>query len=93
VAGQLYAFYARGRELRRLVAIIGEASLSEEDSSFLAFAGDFEQHFVAQEGRRSVEETLDEAWQRLAPFGDEQLKRVSSETIERYRPQGRSGDA
>lgn len=88
VADQLYTFYARGRELRRLVAIIGEASLSEEDRSFLAFADDFEQRFVAQEGRRGIEETLNEAWSRLEPFGNEQLKRISPETIETYRAKG-----
>jgi V/A-type H+-transporting ATPase subunit B len=86
VAGQLYAFYARGRELRRLVAIIGEASLSAEDQSFLDFADDFERHFVAQGGRRSISETIDEAWRRLAPFADGQLKRISTTTIEQYRP-------
>jgi V/A-type H+-transporting ATPase subunit B len=87
LADQLYAFYARGRELRRLVAIIGEASLSNEDRSYLAFADDFERHFVAQPQRRSAVETLEEAWQRLAPFGDEQLKRISTTTIDRFRHQ------
>jgi V/A-type H+-transporting ATPase subunit B len=90
VADQLYAFYARGRELRRLVAIIGEASLSAEDRSFLDFADDFERHFVGQAGRRSIGQTIDEAWRRLAPFADDQLKRISTTTIERYRPRENS---
>ena len=36
VADQLYAALARGRDLRRLVSIIGEAALSERDRSYLA---------------------------------------------------------
>jgi V/A-type H+-transporting ATPase subunit B len=48
VADQLYAALARGRDLRRLVSIIGEAALSECDRSYLAFAQDFEQSFVNQ---------------------------------------------
>ena len=86
VADQLYAFYARGRELRRLVAIIGEASLSPDDRSFLVFADDFEQRFIGQQGRRSVEQTLHAGWEQLAPFADEQLKRISVETIAAHRP-------
>ena len=31
VADQLYALYAEGRDLRRLMAIIGEGALSTED--------------------------------------------------------------
>jgi V/A-type H+-transporting ATPase subunit B len=93
VADQLYAFYARGRELRRLVAIIGEASLSAEDQSFLDFADDFEQSFVAQAGRRSIGETIDEAWRRLAPFSDRQLKRIGTVTLERHRPREKLGVA
>src|SRR5690606_16198884 len=70
LADQLYAFYAEGRDLRRLVAIIGEASLSDEDRRFLTFADQFEREFVAQPERRSIEETLEAGWRVLAPFPD-----------------------
>jgi len=76
LADQLYAFYAEGRDLRRLVAIVGEESLSEADRRTLAFAEDFERRFVHQDERRSVVETLDLAWEILAPFGDADLKRI-----------------
>ena len=66
VADQLYAALARGRDLRRLVSIIGEAALSERDRSYLTFAYDFEHGFVNQGSeRRSIEKTLDFAWQLL----------------------------
>ncbi len=82
VADQLYAFYAEGRDLRRLVAIIGEAALSETDRRFLAFADDFERRLVHQGGAaRSIAETLDLAWDLLDPFATEELKRIRPEVI------------
>ncbi len=85
VADQLYAFYATGRDLRRLVAIVGEASLSESDRRFLVFADRFESEFVSQGERRSVEETLDAGWALFEPFTDDELKRISPSTIETHR--------
>ena len=77
VADQLYAFYARGRDLRRLVAIIGEGSLSQEDRRFLAFANRFEQEFIHQGRReRTIEETLERAWDLLSPFDPDELTRI-----------------
>ncbi len=86
VADQLYAFYAEGRDLRRLVAIIGEAALSETDRRFLAFADDFERRFVHQGGAaRSIAATLDLAWDLLGPFAAEELKRIRPEVIAAHR--------
>ena len=53
VANQLYAAYAQGRDLRRLVAIVGEEALSDTDRRYLHFADDFEKRIVGQgdEGR------------------------------------------
>jgi len=92
VADQLYASFARGRELRQLSSIIGEAALSDEDRRPLTFADDFEQHFVHQAGAtRTLEETLDLAWELLAVFPPAELKRVKPEMLERFhhhRPEG-----
>jgi V/A-type H+-transporting ATPase subunit B len=86
VADQLYALYAQGRDLRRLVAIIGEAALSADDRQYLAFAEAFERRFVHQGGvSRSIDETLALAWQLLADFPAEQLKRIDRAYIEKYR--------
>ena len=84
VADQLYAFYAEGRDLKRLVAIIGEASLSDEDRRYLDFADAFERQFVSQEEGRSVEETLDVAWDLLAMFPPSDLKRIDPALVEQY---------
>jgi len=85
VADQLYALYAQGRDLRRLVAIIGEAALSAEDRQVLAFARQFEEQFVGQGlVERDISETLGLAWELLAPIPPESLKRVPREFIEKY---------
>jgi len=85
VADQLYASYARGRDLRRLVAIIGEAALSELDREYLGFAGDFEREFIGQGlTDRSIEETLQIGWRMLSRFPKADLKRIRSEYLERY---------
>ncbi len=85
VADQLYAALARGRELRRLVSIIGEAALSENDRRYLTFAADFEQQFVNQRGeRRNIEETLQFAWKLLLSLPEGDLKRIDPSLIARY---------
>jgi V/A-type H+-transporting ATPase subunit B len=85
VADQLYALYAEGRDLRRLVAIIGEAALSVDDRRVLAFAQNFEETYVGQ-GMvdRDVTETIDLAWDLLGPMPVELLKRIPQELIEKY---------
>ncbi len=85
VADQLYAFYAQGRDLRRLVAIIGEAALSAEDRQYLAFADKFEREYIGQgHTNRSIEETLERGWQLLREFPAAELKRIQRPHIEKY---------
>jgi V/A-type H+-transporting ATPase subunit B len=84
VADRLYAFYAQGQDLRRLVAIIGEASLSPGDRRYLAFADELERAFVHQGERfRTITETLDLAWRLLAPFPESEL-RMERQLVRRY---------
>jgi V/A-type H+-transporting ATPase subunit B len=85
VADQLYALYAEGRDLRRLVSIIGEAALSPEDREVLDFSQRFEQQFVGQQmSDRSISETLELAWDILSQMPVERLKRIPQHLIERY---------
>ena len=89
VADQLYAFYARGRDVRRMAAIVGEAGLGDEERAFLAFAARFEVEFVGHGGeRRSIEETLAVGWRLLSAFRPEELTRIGRGLIERYRVEG-----
>lgn len=85
VADQLYALYAEGCELRRLVAIIGEAALSAEDQKILEFAKRFEIEFINQgDKNRDVLETLDLAWNLLSTMSTHLLKRIPQEFLDKY---------
>ncbi len=86
VADQLYAAYANGRDLRSLGAVVGEEALSETDRKFLKFADDFEKRFVTQGmyEERSIEQTLDLAWDMFATLPEVELKRVKREHIPKY---------
>lgn len=88
IANQLYAAYAKGRDLRRLVAIIGEEALSELDRKYLKFADDFEKNFITQSPNedRSIERTLDIGWELLSVLPREELKQIKREHIEKYYP-------
>jgi V/A-type H+-transporting ATPase subunit B len=92
VADQLYTLYAQGRDLRRLVAIVGEAALSAEDRRYLAFAERFEQTFINQGlTNRTLEETFAGAWELLGLLPRGELKRVKTEFIEQYYPKTQAG--
>lgn len=85
-ANQLFASYARGKELRELAVILGESALSENDQKFVQFAKNFEDKFVRQgiNENRSIEETLSIGWKLISLLPREELKRVKDEYIEKY---------
>ena len=89
VSDQLYSAYAEGRELRDLVAVVGEDALTERDQSFLAFAQAFEDEFITQakDEDRSIVETLDLGWKLLTILPKTELKRVKDEFIAKYYPE------
>ncbi|MBS1263458.1 MAG: V-type ATP synthase beta chain [Methanonatronarchaeales archaeon] len=91
VSDQLYAGYAEGKDLRGLVAIVGEEALSEKDRKYLEFADRFEQEFVQQDRNedRSIEETLELGWDLLSMLPVDELIRIDEEHIERYHPESR----
>jgi len=92
VSDQIYAAYARGREVRDLVAVIGVESLDDFDKKYLVFADDFEQKFVKQgyDENRNIKKTLAIAWDLLAILPESELKRINKEFIERYHPAHKS---
>ncbi len=93
LSSQLYAGYAKGRELRDLVAVVGEESLSDEDRLYLKFAENFENQFISQgvEEERSIFDTLDLGWNLLTIFENpkRQLKRIDEKLIDKYHPDSR----
>ena len=86
VSNQLYAAYAEGRDLRSLVAVVGEEALTDRDRRYLTFADRFEREFVNQgwEEDRSIETTLNLGWELLSMLPESELKRVDPRFIEKY---------
>lgn len=89
VSDQLYAAYAQGRELRGLVAIVGEDALNERDLQLLKFSDIFEDKFLRQsrDEDRSIDEgTLDLAWNLLTSIDTKYLVRLDQKWIDKYHP-------
>ncbi|MEC7365388.1 MAG: V-type ATP synthase subunit B [Candidatus Thermoplasmatota archaeon] len=89
VSDQLYAAYAQGKELRGLVAIVGEDALNERDLQLLKFADIFEDKFLRQsrDEDRSIDEgTLDLAWNLLSNIDTKYLVRLDQKWIDKYHP-------
>jgi V/A-type H+-transporting ATPase subunit B len=85
VADQLYALYARGRELRNLVAVIGEAALSEAERRVLAFAERFERELVHQGlERRTLDDSFAIAWRLLGTIPRDELVRIPTGVLDRW---------
>lgn len=86
VSDQMYANYAEGRDLRGLVAIVGEEALSERDKRLLRFAAAFEDKFVRQAHHedRTIAKTLDIGWGMLVAIPANELTRISGELKEKY---------
>ncbi len=83
---QLYAAYARGKEVQELAVILGEAALTDIDKIYYKFAEEFESRYISQDEyeNRSIEETLDLGWELLSIFPKDRLKRVRDEYLEKY---------
>ena len=88
VSDQLYSAYAEGRDLRDLMAVVGEEALTERDQKFLKFADEFEKQFITQtrDEDRSIQESLDLGWALLSLLPRAELKRVREEHIPKYLP-------
>lgn len=77
-ADQLYTVYARGREARMMVAIVGESGLMPADRRALAFAEEFERTLVDQGAeRRSLADTIEAGWRLLDRLPPEDLLKLT----------------
>ena len=85
---QLFAAYARGKDAKELMTILGEAALSDDDKQFAKFADAFEQRYVNQGNNtnRTIEDTLNLGWELLSLLPRTELKRIKPELIEKYMP-------
>jgi len=83
---QLFAAYARGKEAKELMVILGEAALSDVDLIYAKFADAFEKEYVSQgyETDRSIEETLKIGWKLLSILPRSELKRIDDKFLDLY---------
>ncbi len=83
---QLFAAYARGKEAKELMTVLGEAALTDIDKLYAEFADRFEKEYVSQgfTSDRSIEETLDIGWKLLSILPRGELKRIKDEFLDKY---------
>lgn len=88
VSNQLFMAYAEGTRARGLVRIVGVVGLSERERTWLEFADRFEKEFVNQNvyENRSIERTLEIAWDLLSILPEEDLIRVREAYIKEFHP-------
>lgn len=82
---QIFSAYARGKDNRRLAAIVGEDALSEIDRKYIKFADEFEKLMINQrkEGR-TIEQTFEVGWKLLSILPKSELVRISKEYLEKF---------
>jgi V/A-type H+-transporting ATPase subunit B len=85
---QSYAMYAEGNYLREISTVIGSDALSDRDRIYLSAADRFEREFISQGEyeRRTVEETLEIAWNIFSMIPREDLKLIQEKYIQKYLP-------
>jgi V/A-type H+-transporting ATPase subunit B len=86
VSDQCYSGYAEGRDVRSLVAVVGEEALSERDRLNLKFSDIFEERFVKQgvDENRTIEQTLNLGWELLSTLPEGELKRIDEKYVKQY---------
>lgn len=83
---QLYAAYARTKEVRMMSRIMGEEDLSEIDKRYLKFGQKLEGDFISQDRSedRSIEQSLEIGWHCLACLPIKEMTRLSKEQIKSH---------
>ena len=96
ISAQLYGIAARARQAADLAEVVGEDALSASDLDYLRARTAFEIEFLSQplEETRSLNDTLDRAWNVASMLPRAELSMVSPDTVNaRYRPDRRDGAA
>ena len=85
---QLFAAYARGKEAKELMSVLGEAALTPVDRLYAQFSDAFEKEYVGQGfyENRSIEQTLDLGWKLLSILPRSEMKRIKPELVQKYWP-------
>jgi len=83
---QLFSAYARGKDAKELMVVLGEAALTPTDLLYAKFADEFEKRYVSQgfENNRSIEDTLSIGWELLKLLPRSELRRIREEYLVKY---------
>ncbi len=83
---QIFAAYARGKEAKELMVVLGEAALTDIDKLYAKFSDAFEKEYVSQgyHTNRDIEETLNLGWKLLNILPRTELKRIKDELLDQY---------
>ena len=92
---QLFSAYARGKDAKELMVVLGEAALTPTDLLYAKFADEFERRYVSQgfENNRSIEETLSVGWELLKLLPRSELRRIREEYLVKYYDTQERGEA
>ena len=83
---QLFAAYARVKQVRGLAAVIGEEELSSLDKRYMEFGEHFEHDFLAQGEfqERPIEQTLELGWKALSVLPRSELHRLTEKELDTH---------
>ncbi len=81
---QLFSAYARGKEAKELMVILGEAALTDIDLLYAKFAEEFEKVSQGYQADRDIEETLNIGWELLRILPRSELKRINDKFLDMY---------
>jgi len=83
---QLFSAYARGKEAKELMVVLGEAALTEIDKLYAKFSDEFEEQYVSQgyQTNREIEDTLNLGWRLLSILPRSELKRIKDNLLDEY---------
>ena len=81
-----FSAYARGKDAKELMVVLGEAALTPTDLLYAKFADEFEKRYVSQgfDNNRSIEETLSIGWELLKLLPRSELRRIREEYLAEY---------
>jgi len=83
---QLFSAYARGKDAKELMVVLGESALTPTDLIYAKFADEFERRYVSQgfDNDRTIEDTLSIGWELLKLLPRSELRRIREEYLQKY---------
>ncbi len=85
---QLFFSYARGKDAKELMVVLGEAALTPVERLYAKFSDEFEKQYINQGfyENRTIEETLDLGWSLLRILPRSEMKRIRPQLLDKYWP-------